>query len=166
MCIALLPKVGYARVTPSGIVILKTSKWSIFRKRIPVTDIVIKYIPIEIGKLLCTPKQRDAYVRKFNDNVATIVSLTKYTDKLNLLDIVYKEYMKICMMVEPEEIVVKNYIPPIPAKSQTYNINSVFDKMRYVANKSRLSDRINKLKTRVNDFQISIPIINLRLITS
>jgi hypothetical protein len=72
MCVVLLPRVGYTRVTNSGIVVLKRSKWSLCRKKIPVTDIIIKYLPIEIGKLLHKRDTRDVYIDMFNDKVAII----------------------------------------------------------------------------------------------
>jgi hypothetical protein len=148
MCVVLLPRVGYARVTRSGIIILKKSKWSLCRKRIPVTDIIIKYIPTEIGKLISTKQDQKVYVELFNYRVATVVSLTKYSDKLNLLDEVYKEFIKVCIIEEPITNVVLNYKTPIVDKVETYGIEKTIEKTRHSTSKYKLSDKVEKLKEK------------------
>jgi hypothetical protein len=163
MCIALLPKVGYARVTHSGIVILKKSRWSLFSKRIPVTDIIIKYIPIEIGKLICKSENRAVYVSMFNDKVATIVSLTKYVDKMDLFETVYAEYLKTCMIFDSNEYTIRSYQEPIVAKTQGYNINNAFKGMKNTKNKYSLSNRVKKLKNQIKE-KSNFSIINLRIV--
>jgi len=166
MCVSLLPRVGYARVTRSGIVILKKSKWSLFRKRIPVTDIIIKYIPIEVGKLICKKADRAVYVSLFNDKVATIVSLTRYCDRMDLLDVVYKEYMKACIIVEPESVdIVADYKEPVIARYQSFKVDKTLNGMKHATNSHRLSDKVKKLKSKLVDLQRVVPIISLRIKT-
>lgn len=169
MCIALLPKVGYARVTRSGIVILKKSKWCLFGKRIPVTDICIKYIPIEVGKLICKKENRAVYVSMFNDKVATIVSLTKHVERMDLFDTIYGEYTKACMIVEPSELVVKNYKEPIVPRFQSFNVKTMLQTKKsskvVIQNKHSISRRVEKLKERLNQSFTIIPVINLRMTT-
>lgn len=165
MCEVLLPKVGYARVTHSGIVILKKTWWSLKRKKIPITDIIIKYLPIEIGRLLIKAKDRAVYVELFNYRVATIVSLTKYTPHFDLFAYVYDEYTKACFSVDPEYRVVIDYQEPIPNKIQNYSIKPSLDNITVNKNKYKLSKRIQKLKERIQENPI-ISIINLRLITN
>lgn len=168
MCESLLPKVGYARVTRFGIVILKRSKWSLFRKRIPVTDVVIKYIPIEISKLIATKDKRAVYLNVLNDRVATIVSLTKYMDRLDLLEEVYKEYAKACFFNHDISIdIFKNYVEPIPKKIQLFSINTVLNKeKRSTASSGSISKRVNNLKEKLNKYKLIIPNINLHILYS
>lgn len=160
MCVSLLPRVGYARVTNSGIIILKKSKWSLFRRRLPVTDVVMKYLPIEIGKLICKKDKRDVYIAMFHDKVATIVSLIKYTDKLDLLDTIYKEYLKACYVIEPVESIA-DYTPPIIAKIKTYGIIGNFNQLLNKSNKHSLYNKIEKLKEQTKTLQI-FTIINVK----
>lgn len=167
MCVALLPKVGYARVTHSGIVVLKKSKWSLFGKRIPVTDIVMKYIPIEVGKLIYRGQDRAVYVSLFNDKVATIVSLTKYCDRMDLLDIVYREYMKACMIIEPADIdILLDYKEPIAISNQAFKIKELLKNMKASTNKSKLSDKIKTLQSRISDSTKITRIINMQVRTN
>jgi hypothetical protein len=158
MCVVLLPKVGYARVTGSGLVVLKEHWWSLRWKKLPVTDIIIKYLPIEIGKLICKKDQRDVYVAVFNDKVATVVSLTKYTPRLDLLDYVYKEYAKACMIDDPDDIVL-SYSEPLPMTLPSFNIKAMFKKSKVETSKYKISDKIKKLKSRV---RITNPVILVR----
>lgn len=148
MCVVLLPRVGYARVTNSGLVILKRHWWSLFRKRLPVTDVVIKHLPIEIGKLICRKDKRDVYISMFNDRVATIISLVKYTEKMDLLDHVYREYAKACLLDDPIYL-VETYTEPIPAKVHSFNITKVFKSMKPKKQKVTISDQVAKLKSRI-----------------
>lgn len=164
MCVALLPRVGYARVTRSGTVILKKSFWSLFRKRIPVTDIIIKYIPAEIGKLVRHKQDQAVYVELFNYQVSTIVSLTKFTPHLDLFAYVYKEYAKNCLMVEDESIILVDYKEPIAPKIQSFGIGKYTKNTEY-RNSHKLSDRIQKLKNKISDNPITA-FINLRLTTN
>jgi hypothetical protein len=161
MCVVLLPRVGYARVTNSGLVILKESWYSLRSKRIPVTDVIIKYIPIEIGKLMHKGKDRDVYLYMFNDKVATVVSLTKYYVELDLLDYVYKEYARACMIPEPYDITL-SYDDTKEIKLNSFNINSVFKVMKVKKHRPSVADNVNKLKSRIhvpnflNKVQVSI----------
>lgn len=164
MCVALLPRVGYARVTHSGIVILKKTWWSLKRRKIPVTDVIIKYIPLEIGKLIRKKEDRSVYVELFNYRVATIVSLTKYTPHLDLFEHVYKEYAKVCLIEEPEESLVVDYQEPIVSKIQSYGIPKILKGSKPVY-KHSLSNRINKLKEKIAVNPITA-IINLQLTTN
>ncbi len=148
MCVVLLPRVGYARVTNSGIVILKRSKWSLRRKKIPVTDIIIKYLPIEIGKLLHRDRERDVYISMFTDKVATIVSLTKYVDKLDLLDYVYREYAKACLIKDPDDLIL-SYDEPIPGKFYSFNLIPIFKRMKVKPQKVTIASKVKKLKSRI-----------------
>jgi len=165
MCVALLPRVGYARVTRSGIVILKKSWWSLSRKRIPITDLILKYLPLQIGALVRKKAERDVYVSLFNYKVATLVSLTRYTPHLDLFAYVYKEYAKACLMVEPEEEVVVDYQEPIAPRIQSFNIQKVLKDSKPVYNKYKISDKIKKLKSSISLNPIAT-IINLRLTTN
>lgn len=165
MCVALLPKVGYARVTPSGIVILKKAWWSLCRRKIPVTDIIIKYLPLEIGKLICKSKDRDVYISLFNYQVATVVSLTKYTPHLDLFAYVYKEYAKACLMVESDEKVVVDFQEPIVANLQSFSVPKSLSKYKTVYSKHSLSKKIQKLKDSISSNPIAT-IINLHLTTN
>ena len=162
MCVVLLPRVGYARVTRSGIVILKRSKWSLCRRRIPVTDLIIKYIPLQIAKLICKKKDRAVYVSLFDNQIVTIVSLTKYTPSFDLFEYIWKEYSRICIISEPEEEVV-DFKESISMKFRNYNINNSLGSMRSLESKYRLSERVSKLKTRLKDrIEITIPLFNLQ----
>lgn len=148
MCVVLLPGIGYVRVTNSGLVIMKRHWWSLRRKKIPVTDIIIKYLPIEIGKLICQKDKRDVYISMFNDRVATVVSLTKWSPHMDLLNHVYKEYAKACMIAEPDDIIA-TYSEPLPVKFQTFRINTIFKSMKSEPSKYKVSDKVNKLKSRI-----------------
>jgi hypothetical protein len=147
MCVVLLPRVGYARVTNSGIVILKRSWWSLRRTRIPVTDIIIKYLPIYIGTLMHKKDTREVYIAMCNDKVATIVSLTKYTDKLDLLDYVYREYAKACLISEPEDLTL-SYNLPIRGRVHSFNLSPIFKKMKVKEQKITIASKVEKLRKR------------------
>jgi hypothetical protein len=136
-------------VTNSGLVILKRHWWSLCRKKLPVTDVIIKYIPMAIGKLICTKDKRDVYIHVFNTNVATVVSLTVYTSKMDLLDYVYREYAKACLIIEPEDIIVASYEAPLQPKLQSFKIPSVFKSSRVKTPGYPLSEKISKLKSRI-----------------
>jgi hypothetical protein len=165
MCVVLLPRVGYARVTNSGLVILKRHWWSLCSQRIPVTDVIIKYLPMSIGKLLCKKDKREVYIAMFNDRVATIVSLTKYIEKMDLLDYVYKEYAKACMITEPDYI-IESYSEPIAVKLHTFNINSVIKSMKYKETRVKISDQVEKLKSRIHlPKNVKNLFINVRIAT-
>lgn len=148
MCVALLPRVGYARVTNSGILILKSSKWSLRRIKIPVTDVVMKYLPIYIGKLICDKKDLDVYINVFHDKVATIVSLMKYTDKMDLLDVIYKEFVTKCLLIPEQTEETIHFKEKIPKYSNNYNVckdvNSIFSNN----SKHSLYERIEKLRKK------------------
>ena len=154
MCVILLPGVGYARVTRSGVLILKKSRWSLFSKRIPVTDVIIKYVPIEIGRLVKKKEDRATYVHIFNTNIATVVSLVKYTDRMSLLDYIFKEFSKIYVFEEPDEKEILTYQEPITDRIQTYEVPKVFKSLKYGRNKHSLSERVERLKKRINTVQI------------
>lgn len=156
MCVALLPGVGYARVTNSGILILKSSKWSLKRRKIPVTDVVMKYLPIYIGKLICDKKDLDVYVNVFHDKVATIVSLMKYTDKMDLLDVIYKEFTVKCLLIPETEECLTTFIEKIPRNSNTYGMKNDIKVMYHKKIKNSLYEKVEKLR-RKTDFIRNIP---------
>jgi hypothetical protein len=149
MCVVLLPGVGYARVTNSGLVILKKAWYSLRRQRIPVTDVIIKYIPVEIARLMHKGKDRDLYLYMFTDKVATVVSLTKYYVEMDLLDYVYKEYARACMIPDTCDIIL-SYDDTAKIKLNSFNINSVFEVMRVKKYRPSVADNVKKLKSRIH----------------
>ena len=107
MILGLFPGISYVRITSRGLAILKTSRWSLKREIIPITDLCIYEIPKRIAEKASKKGLGENQIHVFNQHITILMQLKYYNNKFDLFEYIYTQYVLVCMempVVKTKEI--------------------------------------------------------------
>jgi len=145
----LISEVGYVRVSTSGVVTLKRHWYSIKRVQTNVTDLLIGVLPIKIAEFTNNKNDGLNYIRVFNQDISTILSIRLYNPVFDICEYVWEQYNKHCVDISDiiintnnEHIFIQkhNYLPSISPMSSVKAMD-LFQAV-YGTNKDRLTKRV------------------------
>ena len=119
MVLNLLTEYDYVRVRKTGLVTLKRKWWSLKRDRISVTDLIVGEIPKKIAEIARLGGKGDEYLTMFSSHIASILHISTYSNRFNLVDYVWDKYSDLCL--------------EIPKVSFEFNEFELEEKKEYIA---------------------------------
>ncbi len=158
MVLNLLTEYDYVRVRKSGLVTLKRKWWSLKRERVSVTDLIVGEIPKQIAAVATLGGKGDEYLTMFSSHIASILHISTYSIRFNLVDYVWDKYTELCLEVpmvsfefnefeleERKELIALNFF------EDTYWMGIVrsLKKQALPAHKSKITKQINAIKSKV-----------------
>lgn len=95
----LFDEYNYAKVHKSGIISLRRKRWSLRRKRVLLTDIVVAEIPKRIAEVAKRRGKGNEYLQLFDSTIASILHISTYAPQFCVVDYVWDKYIHICLEV-------------------------------------------------------------------
>lgn len=158
MVLNLMTEYDYVRVRKSGLVTLKRKWWSLKKDRVSVTDLMVGEIPKRIAEVATLGGKGDNYLTMFSSHIASILHISTYSIRFNLVDYVWDKYTELCLEVpaisfefnefeleEKQELIALNFF------EDTYwmGIIKSLKKHALPAPDSKVTKQINAIKSEV-----------------
>ena len=99
MVLNLITEYDYVKVRKSGLVTLKRKWWSLKKDRVSVTDLIVGEIPKQIAEIATLGGKGDEYLRTFSSHIASILHISTYSIRFNLVDYIWDKYTELCLEV-------------------------------------------------------------------
>ena len=158
MVLSLMTEYDYVRVRKSGLVTLKRKWWSLKKDRVSVTDLMVGEIPKKIAEVATNGGKGDNYLTMFSSHIASILHISTYSTRFNLVDYVWDKYTELCLEVpavsfeinefeleEKQELIALNFF------EDTYwmGIIKSLKKHALPTPVSKVTEQINAIKSEV-----------------
>ena len=99
MVLNLMTEYDYVKVRKSGLVTLKRKWWSLKKDRVSITDLMVGEIPKKIAEVAMLGGKGDKYLTMFSSHIASILHISTYSIRFNLVDYVWDKYTELCLEV-------------------------------------------------------------------
>lgn len=158
MVLNLMTEYDYVRVRKSGLVTLKRKWWSLKKDRVSVTDLMVGEIPKKIAEVATLGGKGDNYLTMFSSHIASILHISTYSTRFNLVDYIWDKYTELCLEVpivffefNEFELEEKKDFPALNFFEDTYwmGIIKSLKKQALPAPESIVTEQINAIKSKV-----------------
>lgn len=164
---SLIPWVGYVKVTYSGLAILKTSRWSLRKTKLSITDLCLHELPKRISHSASKNNMGKGHILLFRDVIAGYLELNFGNRNYDLVEYVWEIFNKYHLAVPSITIIPclarpignpDKYYTSVPALTITsYNNFHGIHKIFKNFNKQTIKKETNRLIKKIKSIQNNLP---------
>ena len=156
MAKALIPWIGFVRISNSGIVTLKTNCWSLRKTKLSVTDLCLHKLSNQIAHVATMHNPNHNYLLLFKETITIYLEPHHIDENLDVFEYLWDIYNRYCVKVpfddeEPFTLIKpfkQNNLLPILSTAffyrNRYGVNKIFK--NFGKNTKKRSKLLNKIK--------------------